>query len=89
MIDQMEIKPMPNIYLTEPMQNYVQLQIKSGAYANLSEVVRAGIRLLMEKDGARQFYALKADLEQATAEAEAGAFAPFDARAFEPDAFID
>ena len=89
MIDQMEIEPMPNIYLTEPMQNYVQLQIKSGAYANLSEVVRAGIRLLMEKDGARQFYALKADLEQATAEAEAGAFAPFDARAFEPDAFIE
>ena len=89
MIDQMEIKPMTKIYLTEPMQNYVQLQIKSGAYANLSEVVRAGIRLLMEKDGARQFYALKADFEQATAEAEAGAFAPFDARAFEPDAFIE
>ena len=80
---------MPKIYLTEPMQNCVQLQIKSGAYANPSEVVRAGIRLWTEKDGARQFHALKADLEQATAEAEAGAFASFDARAFEPDAFID
>lgn len=78
---------MPNIHLTEPMREYAQMQIKSGAYANLSEVVRAGIRLLMDKDGARQFYALKADLEQATIEAEAGAFAPFDPRAFEPDAF--
>lgn len=78
---------MPNIHLTEPMQEYVQGQIKSGSYANLSEVVRAGIRLLMEKDGARQFYALKADLERATADAEAGAFEAFDAKAFEPDAF--
>lgn len=80
---------MPNIHLTDPMQKYVQGQIKSGSYANLSEVVRAGIRLLMEKDGARQFYALKADLERATAEAEAeaGALEAFDAQAFEPDAF--
>lgn len=78
---------MPNVHLTEPMQEYVQGQIKSGAYANLSEVVRAGIRVLMEKDGARQFYALKADLESAASEAEAGAFTPFDPEAFEPDAF--
>ena len=78
---------MPNIHLTEPTLKYVQAQIESGAYANLSEVVRAGIRILMEKDGARQFYALKADLEQAVAMAEKGDFAEFDARAFEPDAF--
>ena len=67
---------MPKIYLTEQIQNYVQLQIKSGAYANQSEVVRAGIRLMIEKGDARQFHALKAELEQAAAEAEAGAFAP-------------
>jgi antitoxin ParD1/3/4 len=85
----MEDTPMPNVHLTDPMQKYVQGQIKSGSYANLSEVVRAGIRLLMEKDGARQFYALKADLEYATAEAEAGGFETFDAKAFEPDAFQD
>jgi antitoxin ParD1/3/4 len=78
---------MPNIHLIHYMQDYAHKQIQSGAYANLSEVVRAGIRLLMEKDGARQFYALKADLQRATDEAEAGAFAPFDPKAFEPDAF--
>lgn len=80
---------MPNVHLTEPMRLYAEGQIKSGAYANLSEVVRAGIRLLMEKDGARQFYALKADLESAAVDAEAGGFDVFDARAFEPDAFRD
>lgn len=78
---------MPNIHLTAPMQEYAQGQIASGAYANLSEVVRAGIRLLMEKDGARQFYALKAELETARAEAEGGAFETFDPCDFEPDAW--
>lgn len=78
---------MPNVHLTEPMDAYVRAQIRSGAYANLSEVVRAGIRLLMERDGARRFYALKADLEQAVREAESGAFSDFDPRAYEPDAF--
>ena len=52
-----------------------------------SEVVRAGIRLLMERDGARRFYALKADLEHAMRDAETGAFADFDPRAYEPDAY--
>ena len=77
---------MPNVYLTEQMESYVQGQLKSGAYANLSEVVRAGIRLLMERDGARQFYALKADLEEAVREAEAGGFEEFNPLAYEPDA---
>ena len=75
---------MPNVHLTEQMQNYVQGQLKSGAYANLSEVGRAGIRLLMERDGARQFYALKAELEQAVHDAEAGEFEEFDPLADEP-----
>lgn len=36
--------------------------------------------------GARQFSALRADLERAAAVAERGDFAVFDAQAFEPDA---
>ena len=76
---------MPNVHLTKPMESYVHGQIESGAYANLSEVVRAGIRLLMERDGARQFYALKADLEEAVREAEAGGFSDFDPVAYEPE----
>ncbi|MEN3163601.1 type II toxin-antitoxin system ParD family antitoxin [Tistrella mobilis] len=78
---------MSNVHLTEPMRDYVDGLIRSGAYANLSEVVRAGIRLLMEKDDARQFYALKAELGTAAAAAEGGACVEFDPRGFEPDAF--
>ena len=78
---------MPNVHLTASMDAYVQGQIRSGSYANVSEVVRAGLRMLMERDGARQFYALKADLEAAVREAEAGAFTEFDPGAYEPDAF--
>ena len=76
---------MPNVHLTQQMQAYVQGQIRSGAYANVSEVVRAALRALMEQDGARQFYMLKADLEEVMREVEAGAFSEFDPHAFEPD----
>ena len=78
---------MPNVHLTKPMQEFAEAQIESGAYANLSEIVRAGIRTLMERDRARAFYALKAELEEAIAEAEAGDHAPFDVESYEPDAF--
>ena len=78
---------MPNVHLTKPMQDYANAQIESGAYANLSEIIRAGMRELIAKDRARDFFALKAELEQALAEAEAGDHAPFDIEAYEPDAF--
>jgi antitoxin ParD1/3/4 len=78
---------MPNVHLTKPMQDYADEQIRSGAYANLSEIVRAGMRSIMEKDGARAFYALKAELEAAAEEVERGEYIEFDPRAFEPDAF--
>jgi antitoxin ParD1/3/4 len=78
---------MPNVHLTKPMQEFAEAQIKSGAYANLSEIVRVGMRTLMERDRARAFCALRAELEEAIAEAECGAYAEFDPVAFEPDAF--
>ena len=78
---------MPNVHLTKPMQDYADRQIQSGAYANLSEIVRAGMRTLMEKDRARAFLALKAELNEAAEAAERGEYEIFDPRAFEPDAF--
>ena len=77
---------MPNVHLTDQMHRYAQGQINAGAYANLSEVVRAGLRLLMERDGARQFYSLKAELEAAVQEAEGGGFEEFDPRAYDSNA---
>ena len=41
----------------------------------------------MERDGARQFYALKGELEHAVREAEAGEFDDFDPEAFDPEAY--
>ena len=78
---------MPNVHLTKPMQDYADRQIQSGAYANLSEIVRAGMRTLMEKDRARAYLALKAELAEVLAEVERGDYVEFDPKAFEPDAF--
>ena len=78
---------MPNIHLTKPMQEFAASQIEAGAYANLSELVRAGLRTLMERDRARAFLMLKAELNEAAEAAERGDHAPFDPVAYEPDAF--
>ncbi|WP_333816833.1 type II toxin-antitoxin system ParD family antitoxin [Tabrizicola sp.] len=59
---------MPNVQLTEAMQDYAERQVRSGAYANVSEVVRAGMRKLMDEDGATAFYRLKRELGEAMAE---------------------
>ena len=37
---------MSSVRLTKQMQRYAKGQIESGAYANTSEVVRAGLRLI-------------------------------------------
>jgi len=58
---------MPNISLPESMQDYADRQVAAGIYANLSEVMRAGLRKLMEEDGATAFYLLRRELAEATA----------------------
>ncbi len=78
---------MPNVHLTAQMQDFADRLVAQGAYANLSEVVREGMRKLMEERGAAAFYALKADLEEQARQSEAGLAKPFDPRAFEPRAF--
>ena len=78
---------MPNVHLTKPMQDYANDLIESGAYANLSEIVRAGMRTLMESGHARNFLALKAELNEIADAVERGEYIDFDPREFEPDAF--
>ena len=68
------------------MEARVRGRIESGACAGMSGVARAGIRLLMGRDGARRFQALKADPGHAMRDAETDAFADFGPRAREPDA---
>ena len=78
---------MPNVHLTPQMQEFAEREIAAGAYANLSEVVRAGMRKLMEERGAAAFHKLKLELEEAADELERGGGVPFDPRAYEPEAF--
>lgn len=43
---------MPNVHLTKPMLEFAEAQIEAGLYSNLSEVVREGMRLLMNRQKA-------------------------------------
>jgi antitoxin ParD1/3/4 len=58
----------PNISLPDAMQEYAERQVRAGVYADLSEVVRAGLRKLMDEDGATAFYLMRRDLAAAAAE---------------------
>jgi antitoxin ParD1/3/4 len=42
--------PTRNVSLTEELERYIRFQVSSGHYSNASEVVRAGLRLLIERD---------------------------------------
>jgi antitoxin ParD1/3/4 len=42
-----------HVALTEPLARYVAEQVVSGEYATASEVVRTGLRLLIERNLAR------------------------------------
>ncbi len=76
---------MPNIHLTKPMKEFVEAQVASGAYANASEVVRDGMRRLMEAEGA--FDALKTKVDAGVDDLRQGRTVWFDPHAYEPGAF--
>lgn len=77
---------MANVNLTPQMQAFAERLVAEGGYMNVSEVVREGMRRLMEEKGAA-FHALKADLKEQMRQSEAGETVEFDPRAWEPDAF--
>ena len=39
-----------NVSITDSLEEFVQGQVKTGLYSSASEVVRAGLRLLRERD---------------------------------------
>jgi antitoxin ParD1/3/4 len=49
-----------HVALTGPLARYVEDQVATGVYASASEVVRAGLRLLIERDEARRVNSRKA-----------------------------
>jgi antitoxin ParD1/3/4 len=46
----MSSTPTRNIALTHELERYIRSQVASGHYGNASEVVRAGLRLLIARD---------------------------------------
>ena len=42
-----------NVSLTEELENFIDLQVESGMYHSASEVVRDGLRLLIERQESR------------------------------------
>ncbi len=48
----MAAKHHPHVALTEPLSRFIERQVLAGRYASASEVVRAGLRLLIEHEEA-------------------------------------
>ena len=65
-----------NVSLTSELERFVEDRVKSGAFASSSEVVRAGLRLLAERESA--FGKVKALLLEADNDMEAKKFNRFE-----------
>jgi len=77
---------MPNVSLTPELERFAEQCVRSGRYGNVSEVARAGLRLLQEaEERQRQFLDMLAAVE---AEGETEGFATVDEVAAELDRVI-
>jgi len=77
---------MPNVSLTPELQRFAESCVQSGRYGSLSEVARAGLRLLQDAEARRsQFLDM---LAAAEAEGEAEGFADTATLAAELDRVI-
>lgn len=63
-----------NVSLPLELENVVHAKVQAGFYGSASEVVREGLRLLLERDQYRaaQLDALRRDVAAATAQLDAG-----------------
>ncbi len=62
-----------NIVLTEPQDQLVQALVASGRYQNVSEALRAGLRLLEEREA--QLEEIRANLSEGLRQAAEGELA--------------
>ena len=61
---------MPNVSLTPDLERFAEACVQSGRYGSVSEVARAGLRLLQESEALRQRFLAMLDLAEAEGEAE-------------------
>ena len=68
--------PTRNINLTDQQDSFVATELQSGRYKNASEVVRAGLRLLeqREREDALKLEALRRDVQAGVEAYERGEF---------------
>lgn len=65
-----------SVSLGEHFEEFVQYRIKEGRYKNVSEVIRAGLRLLEAEE--QKFYALRSAIEEGIDSGIATDFEPND-----------
>ena len=72
----MPIRSSLNVSLTPELQQFVHARVESGMYQSASEVIREGLRLLEEREQARQtaLNELRAKIQQGIEEADRGEF---------------
>lgn len=76
-----------NVHLTPQLERFARKCVKSGRYSNMSEVVRAGLRLLQEtEERRRRFHAM---LQEAEAETDRQGALTLDSVLAEVDEIID
>lgn len=66
-----------NISLPDELERYVEAKVASGEYAHASEVVRDGLRLLMQREAEKLDW-LRAAIAEGTASADRGEVSEFD-----------
>ena len=52
----MEVSMATNVHLTPELESYARACVEGGLYDNVSEVVRSGLRLLMEREARRRTF---------------------------------
>lgn len=77
---------MPNVSLTPELEGFAEQCVTSGRYGNVSEVMRAALRLLQEQEAKREAFARM--LETAEREGDERGWFEIDQVAEEMDAII-
>ena len=74
-----------NVSLTPELEQYVNGKVQSGLYHSASEVIRAGLRLLKEKDEVHQkkIQELRRDIQVGIDQAERGQVSTFNQQTLE------
>lgn len=75
--------PTRNVNLTDHFSRFIEGRIRSGEYANASEVVRDGLRLLEQRrlEDRAKIESLRAAVEEGIADIERGSYSTVRSRA--------